>query len=439
MKRDNGKTRRLRPGDGTGIGPGRPELLREINARQVLRLLRQHGPCSRADLVRYSGLSAPTISTGVAYLESRRLVEPMGPGSSSGGRPPSLLRFNSRLGYVAGVDIGTSVVRVALADLNGSVIGRWSASTRAHSTPERVATLVSTGIRTLQSHHRLSRRRLLALAAGVPGITDARAGVVLSAPILPSGWRDVPLRQMLEAETAVSSCIENDVNLAAVGENWLGTARGVDNFVFLTIGTGVGAGIFVNGRLYHGSDWTAGEIGYLYVPGTEEAPLTLRQPGSLESIIGVRGIRRAWQKLCDADGVGVRQPQRGLGVTEIFNLAQRGENPAITILQRTARILADAITNVCVVLNSSLVILGGRIGSHPALFEATRRIVEHNDFARPRLAASALGSEAALHGAIWLALDVAEERILPSASNARLASGRGHAFFPPFLGLAPPS
>src|SRR5579863_4753438 len=376
---DNGNARRLRTGDGTGIGPGRPELLREINARQVLRLLRQHGPCSRADLVRYSGLSAPTISSGVAYLENRRLVEPMGPGSSSGGRPPSLLRFNSRLGYVAGVDIGTSVVRVALADLNGSTIGRWSASTRAHSTPERVAALVPTGIRKLQSHHRLPPKKLLALAAGVPGITDARAGIVLSAPILPSGWQAVPLERMLETATGIPCCIENDVNLAACGENRLGMARGVPNFVFLTIGTGVGAGIFVEGRLYHGADWTAGEIGYLYVPGTGEAPLALGRPGSLESIIGVKGIRRAWHKLCDADGRAGREAQRDLGVSEIFNLAQRGESPALAILQQTARILADAITNVCVILNSSLVILGGRIGSHPALFEATRRIVEHND------------------------------------------------------------
>ncbi|HEV2177193.1 MAG TPA: ROK family transcriptional regulator [Terriglobia bacterium] len=448
--RDNGRNssnvRRLQPGGETGIGPGRPELLREINARQVLRLLRQHGPCSRADLVRYSGLSAPTISSGVAYLESRRLVEPMGPGSSSGGRPPSLLRFNSRLGYVAGVDIGTSVVRVALADLNGSIIDRWSASTRAHSTPERVAALVSTGIRTLQSHHRLPAKRLLALAAGVPGITDARAGVVLSAPILPSGWQAVPLQQMLETATGIPSRIENDVNLAACGESRLGTARGVRNFVFLTIGTGVGAGIFVDGRLYHGADWTAGEIGYLYVPGTEETPLALGRPGSLESIIGVRGIRSAWQRLCDpqgphgSDGAARSDGRRALDVTEIFNLAQRGESPARTILHQTARILADAITNVCVILNSSLVILGGRIGSHPALFEATRRIVEHNDFARPRLAQSALGSEAPLHGAVGLALDAAEERILPSSTEAsrRLASSEGSGFLPPFLGLTPP-
>jgi glucokinase len=434
--KDSASQVRWSPGE--GIGPGRPELLREVNARRVLRLLRLHGPCSRADLVRSSGLSAPTISSGIDYLQKKGLVEPLGPGPSSGGRPPSLLRFNSKLGYVVGADIGTSVVRVALADLNGAIVEEWVGPTKSHSTPERVARLIRVGIEKLQQNQKVSSKKLLGLVAGVPGITDARAGIVLSAPMLPAGWQAVPLREILEAKTGIPTVVENDVNLAALGESWQGTARGVKDFVFLTIGSGVGAGIFVNGRLYHGSEWAAGEIGYLYVPGTEETPLAIRRPGSLESIIGANAIKQSWEKLCNASRRIDHPQNRNISVDEILDLAEKGENHAEEILQRTARILADAITNVCVILNSSLVVLGGRVGSHPALFKATARILERNEFCRPRLALSDLGREAPLFGAIWLVLKSVEGRILPPPSNTSrpVTTDDGSGVFQSFLALS---
>jgi len=422
------------------IGPGGPGFLREVNARQVLRLLRQHGPCSRADLVRYSGLTAPTISSGVAHLQNMGLVEAMGAGSSNGGRPPQLIRFNSKLGYVIGADIGTSVVRAALADLDGVVIEEWIASTNSNSTPKRVTALLLSCIRNLLSRHKIPVNKVLALAAGVPGITNARSGTVLSAPILTSGWGDVCLRRILETETGISAVVENDVNLAAVGESWCGIARGVKNFFFLTVGTGVGAGIFVDGHLYHGSDWTAGEIGYLYVPGTEEAPLAIHRPGSLEGIIGARAIERSWRKLRRTDHGTGRSRAHVTSVADILDLAAKGENQAAAILQRTARILADAITNVCIILNSSLVVLGGRVGSHPALFEATRRIVDRNEFCRPRLALSALSRNAPLYGAVCLALSTAEAKIFPPASQPSrpLALEEPPGILPSFTALPGP-
>lgn len=417
---------------------GRPELLREVNARQLLRLLRLHGRCSRADLVRQSGLSAPTVSSAVVYLHKKGLVEMVGPGRSNGGRRPKLFRFNSTLGYVVGSDIGRSVVRVGLADLSGTFIGRWVAPKEARDTPARVASLIMTGVRELQKRHRIPDRKVLVIAASVPGITDPRAGVVISVPNFSPRWDSAPLRKILEAKSGFTVAIENDVNLAALGESWCGTARGVKDFFFLSIGTGVGAGIFVNGHLYHGSEWTAGEIAYLYVPGTEETPLALRRRGPLESVIGSKGIERFWRSL--SRGNSRSSSRRRLEAVEILELAQQGEADARVVLNQAARILADAITNVCVVLNSSLVVLGGRIGTHPALFEATRLIVEKNEFSRPRLAVSDLGREAQLFGAIWLALSVADTKVLPPGMGPRAShlSPAASGFSLPVLGLVPP-
>lgn len=396
---------------------GRPRLLRDFNAQQILRLLRKHGTCSRADLVRYSGLSAPTISSGVAYLKQHGLIESMGPGPSNGGRPPSLLRFNSKAGYVAGVDIGTSLVRIALADLDGEIAGKVEVTTYSQSTPDHVVSLIAAGIRKLRARHNVAAKKLVALAVGVPGITDIQKGIVLSAPILPQ-WQAVPLRDILAQKVGTPTVVENDVNLAALGEGRWGIARGVKNFVFLTVGSGIGAGIFINGNLYHGADWAAGEIGYLYVPGTQESPLAILKPGPLEDMIGARAIESAWRDLGGQDGEGGGR---------IMDLAEKGDPVAGKILQQTARILADAITNICVVLNPSLVVLGGRVGSRPALYKATSRIIEFNEFCRPRVAVSTLATEAAVLGAVQLALNLAEQKILPDIENYDAFSRAGQA------------
>lgn len=389
------------------IGLSRPELLRRDNAKEILRLLRLHNPCSRADLARHSGLSAPTVSSAIAYLDKRGLVRALGLGASNGGRPPTLLRFDQIFGYVIGVDIGGTVLRVALADLNGNIIGKKIATLGAKRTPKRLAALISSAISDMRRRHHIPSKKLLALAVGAPGITDVQAGIVVSAPNL-SDWDSVPLREMLQSEIQVPVAIENDVNLGALGESWRGTAQGEKNFVFLAIGTGVGAGIFVNGALHHGPDWAAGEIGYLQVRGTDESPLEMHRAGSLESLIGGKGIERAWCKLHQRNHKRTSRPARRIQATGILDRAESGEREARQVLDKSARILANAVTNIALILNSSLVVFGGRIGTHSALFEATRRIIERNEFARPRLAISLLGPDAQLYGAISLAIKTAE-------------------------------
>lgn len=378
-----------------------------MNARELLALLRANTPCSRADLVRMSGLSAPTVSSGIAYLERKQLVKRLGPGSSNGGRRPDMLSFNSSYGYVGGVDLGGSNIRLALADLEGKIAARWTVSTRGNRTPSRIVSLIHSGLVKLLRQAQIPRAKLRAIGLGAPGITDVQAGIVLSAPHL-SGWHMVPLRDLLESKLKVPAVIENDVNVAAVGESWTGSAKGISNFVFIAIGTGIGAGIYINDRLYHGSDWAAGEVGYLLVPGASVSPILIERPGSLESTIGGNGIERAWRKLFP----GGRNGNQHLRATEIFDLALRGDSGARALLHLSAQVLAHAITNISLLLNTSLVVLGGAIGTSEPLLRATREILERNDFARPRLAISMLGADAQLHGAIRLALDQVEASLL---------------------------
>jgi len=395
------------------MGPFRPFVLRQWNARELLALLRSNSPCSRADLVRLSGLSAPTVSSTIEALEKKNLVERLGPGASNGGRRPDMLRFNSKYGFVAGVDIGGSSLRLALADLDGTILGRWTANTRVHRTPAKIVDLIHKGMSELLRQQGLSDRHLLAIAAGAPGVTDVKRGVVISAPHL-MDWDNVPLRSLLENRFKVPAVVENDVNAAAVGERWRGAAQGVDDFVFLAIGTGIGAGLFIRAELYHGADWSAGEVGYLLVPGTRATSVALDKPGALETLIGGHGIERAWRKACEAAG-SKNKLDPNLRPTQVFALAESGNPIANKILTEAAQILGDAISNISVLLNSSLVVLGGGIGTSQPLFEEVRYLLENNEFARPRLAITTLGEDAQLYGVVRLALDRVEETLFAAS------------------------
>jgi glucokinase len=379
----------------------RPERMGAVNVRELLRLLRAHSPCSRADLVRLSGLTAPTVSAAITSLQRRGLVTTLGPGSSSGGRPPGLLEFNARQGCVIGIDIGGSNVRLALADLNGAIFGRWSSALKADSSPKVVTELIADGIAHVTQQQKVPAKNILQIAAGAPGITDAISGRVISAPNLRS-WQDVPLRDLLQDKTRIATTVDNDVNLGALGEGWCGAARKVANFIFLAIGTGVGAGIVLNGALHHGANWSAGEVGYLLLPGLVADPPSTDHPGALESAIGGRGIEQNW-----LEQVGPGDSPRATG---IFDLAAAGDSRARELLHETADKLAMAITNLSLILDLSQVVLSGGVGEHRTLLQATQRRLERNQFARPQLVASSLGGEAQLFGAVWLALQAAEEQ-----------------------------
>lgn len=392
--------------------PSRPSHLRQANARVLLRLIREHNPCSKAELVRLSGLSAPTVSNGVAHLASLGLIEHLGEGESSGGRPPEMLRFHAGHGYVAGVDIGGTRLRMVLADLNGRIVTQWAHQfTEQERTPRAVCELIHEGLRCTCQEIGSSLRKVLHVTAGAPGITNVDTGVVISAPNL-TDWNNVPLRAMLEERLGLPAFVENDTNLAAVGEHWRGSAKGVGNFVFIAMGTGVGAGIFLLDRLHHGANWSAGEIGYMSVEGKPREALRIRSVGQLERTIGGVAIEKEWQRLLAKRGRSGDAALRKLRTSEIFDLAGEGDRLAREVVLYTAGILAHGISELSLVLDPEVVILGGGVGSHAELCRATEKLLAENEFARPILRQSSLGPQAQLHGAISISLTASETKLL---------------------------
>ncbi|GGA53891.1 sugar kinase [Edaphobacter acidisoli] len=258
------------------------------------------------------------------------------------------------------------------------------------------------GLRNLLDETSADPEMLKGVAAGAPGVTDPDDGVVIATSYL-MGWRDVPLQRMLEDTLQVPAAIDNDVNLAALGESWCGIAREAADFAFLAIGTGLGAGLFLNGGLFRGRGWTAGEIGYMLVPGITPQTARPHEPGALESVIGGTGICKQWQTY-----EGRTPLPATLTPTEIFDHAKWGDPAAAALLHQTSTLLARTIYNMSLVLNVPLFVLGGSIGMHASLHESTEaELAALNLRSRPKLLRSILGADAQIMGALRLALEVA--------------------------------
>lgn len=392
---------------------GRPPLIRQTNAQILLRLLRETGPCSKADLVRASGLSAPSVTNVVAHLASAGLVEPIGEGDSTGGRPPDILRFKAERGCVAGVEISADSLHFLLADLDGCELERASiALDRESSTPVAVCTRIGKQVRELLRKHKQPEEHLLGLVVGVPAIVNVDDGVVLAISAL-KDWSNVSLGTILAPEFKCSKVIENDTNLAARGEFYRGAAQGEKNFVFITIGEGVGAGIFVGGKLHRGSQWSAGEIGYLRVPNISRENPTVHKYGKLEKLLGAPGILKSWR----SNKASAKRPKVSRA-TDVFDLAVAGNAQAKHLLKQRALILADIIVNLALILNPNLILLGGEVGNHPLLLEEVQKLLLGSEFAVVRVGLGALGPSAVLWGGICTALEPAILGLLQPSNPA---------------------
>jgi len=387
---------------------GRPPLIRQTNAEILLRLLRESGPCSKADLVRASGLSAPSVTNVVTSLISTGLVETVGEGDSTGGRPPDILRFKAHHGCVAGVEITRHALRFLLTDLNGRILDQTETLIqKTKSAPRQICRQISKELWQLLRKKRLSPARLFGVTVSVPAIVNVDEGTVLAFTAL-KDWNRVPLGPILARELKCPVLVDNDTNLAAQGEFHSGAARRESNFVFITIGEGVGAGIFLNGRIYRGSQWSAGEIGYLRVPDISREHPSIHKYGRLETALSASGILKTWRSNARRTNFRSRVIRAG----DVWDLAASGNVAAKRILRQCAMALSDVILDLGLILNPNLILLGGEVGSHPVLLGEVNALLKGSEFGILGVSLGVLGPSAVLLGAISIALEPAILRVL---------------------------
>jgi glucokinase-like ROK family protein len=386
---------------------------RRLNRQRLLEAVRRLGPISRADLAKQTRLSPPTVSALVEELVGGvGLMREVGVGVSSGGRPPILLEFNANYGCLVGVDIGSRNIRFALADLQGRVLARQQERTRADSCDATIAQVLS-GIESIVRQADRDPSTLFAVGIGAPGMTDVSTGRVISAANL-AGWTDVPLRALVEQRFRAPVQVDNDANMAALGERWRGVARQVNDFVFIALGAGVGAGVVVGGKLHRGHHWYAGEISRMTLD-YRDWQVDFGERGYLESRISAAAIPD-WahaRPLVERAG-----HDREAAVRTIFEAALGGDAEAAAVVEELAVFLGTAVANIVAVLDPGLVVFGGGL-SHAGelLLEPVRRVVSRVVPNVPALEISALGDDAQLLGSVSSAMEVAEARLFAIAAR----------------------
>ena len=407
--------------------PWSSRTLRVNNERVLLERLRASGAASRAELARVTGISKPTVSAALGNLEKAGLVRETGEMTVTAGRGRSavLYEVNPTAGYVVGIDIGRSRIRVALADLEGEIRGRREVRNEVDgaSGPEPIVATASRLAREVVAEAGLDWSHVVHTVVGTPGVFDPASNEVHYAGSLP-GWGRTGVVDSLRAELGESLSVHNDANLAALGEYVFGAGRGCPLLVFLMVGTGIGAGIVLDGRLFAGANGAAGEVGYLPYPPQAWEPARPRgggapaacaaapdaaaqeayyQRGMLDAAAGGSAVTAL------AEEAGMRAPANP---KQVFDAARAGDEAALSAVRAEAGRLAHAIAAIAAMLDPALVVLGGGVGDNAdLLLEPVYAALSALTPLRPPIVPSALGGDAVLIGAIATALTTARDLV----------------------------
>jgi len=382
--------------------PATPPLLRNLNQRSVLETIRQSAPISRAEISRQAGISKPTVSAALEWLVDAGLVreavhDPAGPSYGAVFFEPV-----AEAALVLGLDLGARFLRGALCDLRGEIRARQDVEVADGDADRLVNAIVELRDRLIEASG-LAGRPIDSVVIGVPGAVEVATGTVSLATNVPriegsSFQSDVADRLGLPVT------LENDINLAAVGEQWAGIARGVDDFAFLSIGTGLGSGIVLRGEVHRGRHGAAGELDYVRAGHEDFDPCA-----SALSALAARLVAANH----DA-GTTLAAP---FDARAIFAAARRGDPVARQVVAEEARRVALHIAPLGAVTDVELVVLGGGIGGNAdLLLSPVRSLLTEWMPYPPRVEISSLGESAVLTGALALGLRASLDNVFVARS-----------------------
>lgn len=364
---------------------------RQVALCMAMQAIIHCGPISRASIAKQTGLSKQTVSELVRILEEEGWVRETGRTSGHVGRTATTYELIPDSAFMAAVDLGGTKLRVAVVDLAGTVLAEVVEPTHPKG-GRAVAEQIGALVKQAATAGAIDLARLRQTVVGCPGVPDQATGRVNYAPNI-AGIDGFDFRAAVAEVTGTQVMLENDVNLAVLGEQWLGAGQGIDHLVFIALGTGIGAGIMVNGALLRGATGAAGELGYLPFGADPFEPESLRV-GAFERVTATHGIRAAYQA---ATG-------RTLEVPQVFAAAEAGDPAAREVLAGVARQMARAVATLGAVIAPELVILGGSIGARPELVAATKAELDRCFPFPIRVESSRLGNHAALSGAVAIGL-----------------------------------
>ena len=386
---------------------GNPQLMGKMNRATVIHILTKFGPISQTQICDLTGLSRATVSTIISDLREEDLVVSVSRVASKSGRRRVLLELNGDAGYVIGVDLGGTNMAGAVTNLRGKVVCSLKQPTGSRAGPEAVFANLLGFIRRLADESGIDQTRIRGVGIGIPGVV-LQQQVVQWAPSLK--WKDYPLAERLSEHLDYPIFLENDVNLQALGEYWYGLGQGVDVLACVSIGTGLGAGIVLNGQLFFGAHQAAGEVGNL-VSDTSQLGQNYPGFGFLERWACGRGISERYAELSSSSEL--------IPAEDVFRLARQNDPTALEVVKGFSEHLALAVVSIATVLDPELIILCGGVSRDADLFlPQLEKLVFPVVQARPRLLVSELGDLAGVMGAVALTLHNTNEELFTSYKEA---------------------
>jgi predicted NBD/HSP70 family sugar kinase len=373
-----------------------PPLLKDLNERTVLDTIRTGAPISRAEISRRAGISKPTVSLALQSLLDSGLVRETEPDP---GRPTygaTFFEVVPEAGLVLGLDVGARFLRGAICDLRGEIRARQDIELDGADAGAALEAIAALRV-SLAETSGLPADRIDCAVVGVPGVVDADTGRLTLATNVP-GLEGRDWGAELSARMDLTVTVENDINLAAVGERWRGMARGVEDFVFLSVGTGLGAGLVLRGELHRGRHGAAGEVDLVAAGRDEDIdPCATAVSALAASLAGENGATT------------LRPPY---DARAIFSAARSGDTVARAVVEEEARRIALHIAPIAAVTDIALVVLGGGIGVNAdLLLDPIRTLLTRWLPYPPRVEVSSLGDAAVLTGALAVGLRAAVDNV----------------------------
>lgn len=372
-------------------------VMKEMNRSLALDLVRFHGPLSRTQIAQESGLNKATITALINELLAEGYVKEVGRGHSYAGRRPVLLAFEASAGYVLGIDIGVSHIHFALTDLSARTMVDGQVAMPDNS---QVSTVLDVCVQAIDECVRKvhdADLKLRGVGVAVPGLVDYQTGTVLNAPNL--GWRDIPLRSLLEDRLRLPVFVDNEANVGALAEKLFGQAKTLSDFIYISAGMGIGTGIVMNGQLLRGVSGIAGEYGHTVID-LQGPKCRCGNRGCLEVYASVRALLERYEK---ATG-------RAVDFHTFRAAFLAGDEAARECVQGVASYLAIGILHMLHALNPSAIILGNELGMIsdwliPPIVQFLQARSLTATHAAIDVRASALGYDSGIIGAAALAID----------------------------------
>ena len=378
--------------------PDQINLSRQMSLFLAMQAIIHCGPISRASIAKQTGMSKQTASEVVKLLGDGGWVREIGRTSGHVGRTATTYELVPESAFVVAVDLGGTKLRAAIVDLAGNVLAERVEPTHPKG-GKAVAEQIGKLSRAAAADKKLDFNQVKIAVVGCPGVPDPVTGAVRYAPNI-ADIGGINFAAEVSTALGVPAKLENDVNLAVLGEHWVGAGQGIDHLAFISLGTGVGAGLIVNGELLRGHGGFAGELGYLPFGADPFEPESLRV-GAFERVAATHGIKATYASLVGNE----------VDVPAIFAKLREGDAKANDVIEKTAAYIARAVASISVVANPELVLLGGSIGAQPELLAATRRLVAQCFPFPVRVEASELGNHAALAGAAAIGLNDLHTRL----------------------------